>query len=435
MTKFFEIRDPVHGFIRLNEWEMDLINHPCFQRLRRIRQLGWTEMVYPGATHTRFGHSLGVMHVATRLYLGLVDRYSDLLVNGLNFTRDSLSSRQKQLVRLAALLHDIGHAPFSHATEDLMPECTETGKKYTHEDYTIGIIKHGMRDVIENHPYNKKNYGLMVDDVIDFFRDMPKVENLLWRQLISGQLDADRMDYLLRDSHYAGVAYGKYDLDRIAATIALVNLPEQDCLTIGIDEDGVHAAEGLLIARYMLFTQVYFHKTRAIYDYHIKEVLGKMLELSSGCFPAPDSAENVQAFLNWDDWRIYGALSEEKGGEHGRIIKNRQHYRLLKETQEIPLPEELEVIDSLESDLVAQGINYVRIPAGKSWYKTGGDAEIYVGYSRSSLKNAVQALSSISSVVKGFVSVRQNRLYVSKEDRPSASDIAQKYSGFWSKGA
>lgn len=332
------------------------------------------------------------------------------------------------MIRLAALLHDIGHAPFSHAAEELMPQRKNNGtSRYTHEDYTIGILNHAMRDVIENHPQNKKNYGLTVEDITDFFQDTPRGENLFWRQLINGQLDADRMDYLLRDSHYAGVAYGRYDLDRIAATIGLIELPDQDCLAIGIDEDGIHAAEGLLIARYMLFTQVYFHKTRVVYDYHLKEMLKKLLKTSVGCFPAPEDEKGVQQFLEWDDWRVYGALNDKKGGKHGEILKNRHHYRLLKETQEIPFPEELEMIDSLEKDLMENSIDYARISAGKSWYKTGGDSEIFVGRNKSAMENAVKPLSAMSSVVKGFASVRQSRIYVAQEHRKKANKLSLKY--------
>jgi len=196
MGKLFELRDPVHGFITLNEWERDIVNHPAFQRLRRIKQLAWTDMVYPGASHSRFEHSLGVMHIATRLFDSVKGRQETLLEE---LGYENLG-RQRQLVRLAALLHDIGHAPFSHAAEDLFPIDSRTGKHFTHEQFSAAIVEEILRDVIDDHPYNRKNYSIATKDLTSFFRDEPAKEALVLRDLVSGQMDADRMDYMLRDS-------------------------------------------------------------------------------------------------------------------------------------------------------------------------------------------------------------------------------------------
>lgn len=124
----FEIRCPVHGFIPLNDWEREIIDQPAFQRLRRIRQLAWTDQVYPGAMHNRFEHSLGVMHTAGLLYDAIVRNSADILASDLGYD-DAGFKRNRQLVRLAALLHDVGHSPFSHASEDLFPD-QEDGSKY-----------------------------------------------------------------------------------------------------------------------------------------------------------------------------------------------------------------------------------------------------------------------------------------------------------------
>jgi HD superfamily phosphohydrolase len=175
----------------------------------------------------------------------------------------------------------------------------------------------------------------------------------------------------------------------------------------------------------MLFTQVYFHKTRVIYDYHLKEVLSELLKVNGTKLPAPDTKENIDNFLGWDDWRIYGALNAGKGGKHGERLKNRDHFRLVLETREIPSPEELEMIDSLEKDFSNSSIEYVRIPAGKSWYKTGGDAEIYVGRNQSSMGSNVRPLSAMSSVVQGFATIRQERIYVLPEHKKKAQDIVK----------
>jgi HD superfamily phosphohydrolase len=161
MERKYEIRCPIHGFIELNGWERDIINQPAFQRLRRIRQLGLTDYVYPGAMHTRFEHSLGVMHVATRMYDSIVARSAEVLKAELGYNDDGLR-RDRMIVRLAALLHDVGHAPLSHAAEEIMPTKPD-GTRYKHEDYTAAIIRQELREVIDSHPYNRTNYGITAE--------------------------------------------------------------------------------------------------------------------------------------------------------------------------------------------------------------------------------------------------------------------------------
>jgi uncharacterized protein len=131
----YEIRCPVHGFITLDEWEREIISQRAFQRLRRIRQLAWTDQVYPGAMHMRFEHSLGVMHTASLLFDSITQNSRSVLESSLSYDEHSLG-RQRHMVRLAALLHDVGHAPFSHAAEDLFPATDDNGRKYTHEEYS-----------------------------------------------------------------------------------------------------------------------------------------------------------------------------------------------------------------------------------------------------------------------------------------------------------
>lgn len=149
-----------------------------------------------------------------------------------------------------------------------------------------------------------------------------------WRQLIDGQMDADRMDYLLRDSLHAGVDYGRYDWRRLRNTIQVIEMPQNDNETplgyrIGIAEGGFHAAEALVLARYYMFTQVYFHKTRVAYDHHFQEALSVLL---NGCFPEP-TPKSIGLYHKWDDWKVLGELAGGGGGEHGRRLRERNHYR------------------------------------------------------------------------------------------------------------
>jgi HD superfamily phosphohydrolase len=299
-----EIRDPVYGFIKFNEWEKEIIDHFVFQRLRRIRQLALTDMVYPGAIHTRFEHSLGVMHLATKMYDAITSDNSNkqLLKEKCNYEESGLQ-KDRQLVRLVALLHDVGHFPFSHASEDILKKNPKTKKHYKHEDYTTALINGPLRDVIENHRINRTNFNITADDISSLIEGNPERlrERFFWKVLISSQLDADRGDYLLRDSLHSGVKYGIYDLDRLLATIALGIDPETKDVILGVKEGGWHVAESLIIARYQMFSQVYFHKTRRAYDHMLQEAIKSTIDT----LPLPNEIED---FLKLDDYVMWQNL-------------------------------------------------------------------------------------------------------------------------------
>lgn len=428
MPKMYEIRDPVYGFVELNELERDIVNHWVFQRLRRIRQLGLTDMVYPGATHTRFEHSLGVMHVATRMFDEIVKRRLDFLKSEFSFTAGGLE-RDRVIVRLAALLHDVGHAPFSHAAEGLMPK-EENGRDYKHENYSAATVKHLMKDVIEDHLLNQ-NYHIKVQDIANFLDGKSTVgRSLLWRSLISGQLDADRADYLLRDSHHIGVAYGRYDLARLLVTMTVAIDPETDSPVLAIEEGGIHAAEGLIVARYMMFTQVYFQHTRRAYDYHLGEVVKSLLAQAQkdtdlekkDAFPPPRTRENIEAYLKWNDWRVLGQINNGEGGEHGKLLQERRHYRRIYETPEVPSQKDLEFFENVSSTL-GDLIGF-EDTASMSWYKFDS-ADIPVMLRPGQRGEELTALSRLSSVVRGLKAVNQRRIYVPYDRREEASSKVQ----------
>jgi uncharacterized protein len=422
--KSYEFRDPVHGFIQLNEWERDIVNHPAFQRLRRIKQLAWTDMVYPGATHTRFEHSLGVMHVASQIFDSLVDKHSDLF-RELQYAD---TGRARQLVRLAALLHDIGHAPFSHAAEELFPINSKTNRIYSHEEYSSAIVQHCMPDLF-SHPLNRNSYNITVQDIVDFFSATPSTKGTLaLREIVSGQMDADRMDYMLRDSHHAGVSYGRFDLARIVATIRFVKRPETEEYSLGISEDGVHAAEGLLIARFMMFTQIYFHKTRVIFDYHLVEAMKEILKANGGCFPTPD-AVGITEYLKWDDWRVLGNIPSVQSA-HRHALEDRKHFRLFHETPEVPTPSDTKLLKAVVAEVTAAGIAVAEREASKNWYKFDSPGnEIFIEASSGMAEGRSIPLSERSSIVKGLSPVRQTRLYVPIELRNKATKIAGEIRG------
>ena len=411
----FEIRCPIHGFITLNDWEREIIEHRSFQRLRRIRQLAWADHVYPGAMHTRFEHSLGVMHTATRLYDAICRNSQEILKSELAYNPDGLN-RDKQLVRLTALLHDVGHAPFSHAAEDLLPS-SDSGVTYRHEQYSSQIVRDCFREVIEQHPLNK-NYNFKADDIAALLEGRKEAKHsLFWRDLIDGQMDADRTDYLLRDSHHAGVEYGKFDLNRLVPTTCTVPGPEGASPRLGIKEKGWHSAEALVLARYFMFTQVYFHKTRIAYDIHLRGALKELLP--DGVFPPP-TGNGINQYLEWDDWKVLGHLHSGGGGEHGRRLAHRDHFREIYSTPEIASQAEMERLAAVKKKL-GQRVA-AEESAAKSWYKTG-DPDIQVISGR--YKSRAEPLSRYSSVVKNLAKNNQVRLYAKPEDAGSARKIAE----------
>ncbi len=279
MTKTrHEVRDGLYGFILFDNLEKRLVDSVPFQRLRSIHQLALCYQVYPGATHTRFEHSLGVMDVATRIFDNIFDqRHNDQVQARI---AKELQPEQKaywrRVVRLAALLHDIGHLPFSHAAEEaLLPE------GWNHERLTAEIIRNSeIADIL-----NQERPKIDPEDVVDVAWDIrkrakvePKINLTPWKTLLNEILTgnifgADRIDYLLRDSWHAGVAYGRFDPDRLIGGLRAVIDPGTDEIALGLDIGGIHAAEALLLARYFMYTQVYFHDVRRVYDLHLRDFL------------------------------------------------------------------------------------------------------------------------------------------------------------------
>ncbi|HEY6283926.1 MAG TPA: HD domain-containing protein [Nitrososphaerales archaeon] len=232
LTPVAEIRDPVHGYVKITEIERELIDSPYIQRLRRIHQLAGAYLVYPGAIHTRFEHVIGAMHVAGQIAEALV-------------AASHLDADMVQEVRVAALLHDVGHGPFSHMYEEVI-----TGKEaVSHEEISQRIITEtSIRDTLNRNGFSPKK---MSDFAVGRQRSKPPFMN----EVIAGSLSADMMDYLPRDSYFAGVEYGKVDAQRV---INSLHVAEGHLV---IDDAALNAFEVMLLARYEMFKAVYFHRT------------------------------------------------------------------------------------------------------------------------------------------------------------------------------
>lgn len=422
------IRDPIHGFIKLSTWEQDIVDHRVFQRLRRVRQLALTEMVYPAACHNRLEHSLGVMHVATQMF----DQLRPLLevpeVTEPTFSKGDLD-RARVIVRLAALLHDVGHCPFSHAGEDVMPIKTAGGKRYKHEDYSTGLIQHLMTDVIDGHPLN--HMKVAAEEICSFLKNdghLP-AQLLFWRPLIVGQMDADRADYLLRDSHHAGVAYGRYDLNRLVATMRVVRDPESGGLMIGVERGGIQAVEGLILARYMMFVQVYFHHTRRAFDHHVSRTLRFLLNGTygdkygqGGMFPPPTARENLEQYMDWTDTKVWRAIDTDEAGPDGLAIRKRRHDRRVHETSLFPNAKDL---DRLYADVLpkVKECGAWVDKADSSWYKFEKSADIRIATSDEGVDRNPVPLSSRSSLIQALQEVTQRRVYVPLEGKERANEL------------
>lgn len=303
-----EAHDGIYGFIEFNNLEKELIDSAPFQRLRSIHQLAMCFQVYPGATHKRFEHSLGVMEMASRIFDRVIDcRQEDRVYDRVKEElQPNRINHWRQVLRIAALLHDVGHLPFSHAAEEeLLPE------DWNHERLTAEIIRHSeISDVLQ-----RATPSIKPDDVVDLAWDVrkrAKVEKgfvlspwkTLLNEILTGNIfGADRIDYLLRDSWHAGVAYGKFDSIRLVDGLRTVMDPNQEEITLGLELGSIHAAEALLVARYFMYTQVYFHDVRRAYDLHLKEFL--KATLLGGKFPS-----DWRELLTVTDHEILAALRE-----------------------------------------------------------------------------------------------------------------------------
>jgi len=227
------IRDPIWNNIRVDTLALELVDTPVFQRLRYVRQLGLTHLVYPGATHTRFQHALGAYHLCRIAIVLLRDR-------GIA----DVSDEECAITTIAALLHDVGHYPFSHALEEI-------GATH-HEEVATALITEGpVASILRNHL--GENAPERITALIRGTSDTPL------QGLVAGSLDLDKIEYLKRDAHMCGVAYGEIDVDRLINSMVLVASPIDGRRTVGVAEKGLSALESLLFAKYQMYRNVYWH--------------------------------------------------------------------------------------------------------------------------------------------------------------------------------
>ena len=331
------IHDPIHGAIEVTRPEIKLIDSHAFQRLRNIKQLGFAELAFPGATHTRYAHSLGAMHVATQIFSAIKP--------ALNLSPET-EQRILQTLRLAVLFHDLGHPALSHVSESVMPPLAQLHleqwtkgeeRQANHEDYTLKIILHSsLRDLITQHVgaqgVTPEHIAMLIAGNEDIDPGAFTVNNTnlfsLLHRIVSGEMDADRMDYLRRDAYYCGVGYGQFDHLWLIQNITAIK--DKDTLSLGLKHKGVWAFENFLLARYHMFLAVYYHHTSVCFDH----LLQQFYKTNNYTLPS-----DINAYLNTDDIQLIHML-RSSDNFWAEQVTNRRPYRLLIETHDFDQKDE-----------------------------------------------------------------------------------------------
>ena len=334
------INDPIYGFIKINNpLILQLIDHPYFQRLKRIKQLGLAEFVYPGAHHTRFHHALGAMHLM------------DQALNNLKAKGYTITEKEQEAAEIAILLHDIGHGPFSHVLEFTLLN------EIHHEQ-----VSHLLMQKLNEH------FGGQLSLAIDMFGD--RYERKFFHQLISSQLDVDRLDYLSRDSFYTGVREGFIGSERLLSMLDLKN--EQ----LVLEEKGIYSIENFLMARRLMYWQVYLHKTAIAAETMLIQILRRAKDLINNGYPLPvskplrtfleksytwsefsTSPDLLIAFTDLDDHDIWAAIKAWKN-EEDKILRHlcqqflgRKLFTCKLGTQPLPKAKKTEIEQQIKASL------------------------------------------------------------------------------------
>jgi len=290
-----EIKDPVHGYVYITEAEKQIIDSFPVQRLRRLRQLAGAEYVYPGANHTRFEHGVGVMHLA------------GLMVEN-PYLSKHFSEEEYQLIRIAALLHDVGHGPFSHIFEHLLVKFLNK----THEDINVWIVqKSELKDII-------KKLGFNVEEVAKLSVGwLHKPNRAFMDQIIRSAVDVDKLDFVVRDTYHTGAQYGYVDVFRLIQTLDVLNQ------NLAVDLGALSALESFILARVESFKSIYFHRVGRAAQLMLAMAMEEAKdELGLIDFKRPEE------YLAYDDYTVWTMLKKSKKSK--RIIENLEKRRLLK---------------------------------------------------------------------------------------------------------
>lgn len=409
-----EIKDPVHGYVYITEPEKEIIDSYPVQRLHRLRQLAGSEYVYPGANHTRFEHSVGVMYLASKV------------TENPNISR-LVSEGEADAVKVAGLLHDVGHGPFSHVFEQLLDR--ELGK--THEDMTEWIIKNSeLKETLRKNGYDPEEVGRLATGKLH------KPKKAFLDQIISSAVDVDKQDFIVRDSHHTGAEYGFIDIFRL---IHALDVLEED---LAIDIGALSALESLIIARIESFKSIYFHRVGRAAQIMLATAMEKANdELGLTEFRTPEE------YMAMDDYSVWTMLKNCK--KSAPIIRNLERRRMLKcayertfyekdtmisnifnrETHRKQLQEDIAQKSGVDPETVT--IDVPTVPSVPYHHKVLLEPmEIPVFYRTQSGAKVPQRLSEISKIfetLRGFINIL--RVYTDEENREKVSRAASKILG------
>lgn len=425
VTPATEIRDPIHGAITVDLQETAVIDHPFVQRLRGIRQLGFSHLPFPGATHSRYNHSLGVMHLAGRAF--------DSCFPDRPFERGEDRRNFRHCVRLAAMCHDLGHAPFSHAAEFAMPNLRALGircydpkkvehrldKRASHEDYTIAILTQSSlaKTIRENFGFSPEHVARLVSHEVniddDFFVHRDFDLRYLLSQLISSDMDADRLDYLVRDSYFTGARYGQVDVNWLISNMAR-HVDGEGRVSLAIDRRALYAFDDFMIARFHMFVMVYFHQKSVAYEEMLKRFV-----LSDACdyrLPA-----DLEAYQQTDDTQMM-AYIRGSDDEWARRIVEFNPIKVLWEGHGAQGERELE---AHHRTLLNGGVDAVAAPGHGVVYgqRKPGMPPIFV-VDRHRNPGHVQPVDEATEIFKRYQDERcVGRIYVRPEDKLVAAAL------------
>ena len=294
--------------------------------------------------HTRFEHSLGVMELATRAFEAIQKKSEQLLDSNLKKIGMTVD-QARSLLRATALLHDVGHLPFSHGGESVLPK-NSNGEPATHEQVSIAFIReHELSDLLEQDLYN----GAVEHIALLLGEGQLPPELLILKRLISGQFDADKMDYLNRDSLHCGVGYGNFDYLRLLETLRAEQSAEGG-LELCLDRGGIHTLEAMMLARYWMFTQVYYHKTRRIFDIYLRRYLKAWYQ---------DQYEDLLGVMDQDDVTVMNDIIQDAKAQvddgdrqkYARRIRERKHHHVVYETDNNADAKEMRIAVGIETKL------------------------------------------------------------------------------------
>ena len=425
------IRDAIHGAIEIEKHELPIIDSYFFQRLREIKQTGFAEQSFPGATHNRYIHSLGATHTISQTFQSI-------------FAPEKLKipasayQRFRALARFSAMLHDIGHGPLSHTTEFAMPEVSKlkvpgvkkSNRKASHEDYTLKIILDSpLTPLLEKacapFGFTPLHIAATIESHLevpnDFFYEKIDGKKIDFRpilhQLISSELDADRMDYLKRDSFHCGVNYGVFEYDWILSNLTYhINEADSKCY-LALQHRGLYAFEDFLLSRYHMFLMVYLHHKTVIFD----EMLSKYLNDPACDYQLP---ADIEAYSRCTDAQLHSHLTKSTNPWAKRIVEKRPLRMLLETHSGIPNTDKARdqqdrLFKKIKEDLDSRGISYVSSTSVGELSKYFGksDHPIFVRYDNLFSEPSFIPLQKCTSLFTQYPNTRSiSRLFVNEKD-------------------